>query len=120
MSATDNILISSAADEEHSLSKSKKLTRQEDHVSQVMSGITAGGDVRLDAGKDLSVASSRVTAGDEAYLVAGDNLQILALQDSDYSLYDKKKKGSFGKLKMKRDEVTDIKHIGSEIKLAAI
>jgi filamentous hemagglutinin len=116
MSATDNILISSAADEEHSLSKSKKLTRQEDHVSQVMSGITAGGDVRLDAGKDLSVASSRVTAGDEAYLVAGDNLQILALQDSDYSLYDKKKKGSFGKLKMKRDEVTDIKHIGSEIK----
>lgn len=116
MSATDNILISSAADEEHSLSKSKKLTRQEDHVSQVMSGITAGGDVRLDAGKDLSVASSRVTAGDEAYLVAGDNLHILALQDSDYSLYDKKKKGSFGKLKMKRDEVTDIKHIGSEIK----
>ncbi|WP_085698324.1 filamentous hemagglutinin N-terminal domain-containing protein [Pseudomonas sp. B26(2017)] len=114
--ATGDLLITSAADETHSLSKSKKLTVQEDHVSQVMSGISAGGDVRLDAGKDLSVVSSRVTAGDEAYLVAGDNLDILAAQDSDYSLYDKKKKGSFGSLKMKRDEVTDIKHVGSEIK----
>ncbi|UIN54182.1 DUF637 domain-containing protein [Pseudomonas kribbensis] len=114
--ATGDVVITSAADETHSLSKSKKLTVQEDHVSQVMSGISAGGDVRLDAGKDLSVISSRITAGDEAYLVAGDNLDILAAQDSDYSLYDKKKKGSFGKLKLKRDEVTDIKHVGSEIK----
>ncbi|MFI8223162.1 filamentous hemagglutinin N-terminal domain-containing protein [Pseudomonas sp. NPDC085632] len=116
MKAAENMVITSAADEEHSLSKNKKVTRQEDHVSQVMSGITAGGDVRLDAGKDLSVISSRVTAGDEAYLVAGDNLQILALQDTDYSLYDKKKKGSFGKLKMQHDEVTDNKYVGSEIK----
>ncbi|WP_192551887.1 filamentous hemagglutinin N-terminal domain-containing protein [Pseudomonas sp. IzPS59] len=113
--ATGDLLITSAADETHSLSKSKKLTVQEDHVSQVMSGISAGGDVRLDAGKDLSVVSSRVTAGDEAYLVAGNNLEILAKQDSDYSLYDMKKKGSFGSLKTKRDEVTNITHVGSEI-----
>ncbi|QAY92217.1 filamentous hemagglutinin N-terminal domain-containing protein [Pseudomonas sp. ACM7] len=115
MSATDNLIISSAADEEHSLSKSKKLTRQEDHVSQVMSGITAGGDVALGAGQNLAVVSSRITAGDEAYLVAGDSLDILAAQDTDYSLYDKKKKGSFGSKKTKRDEVTDVKNIGSEI-----
>ncbi|CAI8822197.1 filamentous hemagglutinin [Pseudomonas sp. IT-P2] len=113
--ATGDLVITSAADETHSLSKSKKLTVQEDHVSQVMSGISAGGDVRLDAGKDLSVVSSRVTAGDEAYLVAGNNLEILAKQDSDYSLYDMKKKGSFGSLKTKRDEVTNITHVGSEI-----
>ncbi|MBC8999895.1 DUF637 domain-containing protein [Pseudomonas sp. N40(2020)] len=116
MKATENLVITSAADEEHSNSKNKKETWQEDHVSQVMSGITAGGDVRLDAGKDLSLISSRVTAGDEAYLVAGDNLQILALQDTDYSLYDMKKKGGFGKLKMQHDEVTDNKYVGSEIK----
>ncbi|EJM15810.1 hemagluttinin repeat protein, partial [Pseudomonas sp. GM18] len=115
MTAVDNLTISSAADEEHSLSKSKKLTVQEDHVSQVMSGVTAGGNVKLDAGKDLAVISSRITAGDEAYLVAGDNLDILAAQDSDYSLYDMKKKGSFGAKKTKRDEVTDVKNIGSEI-----
>ncbi len=57
-----------------------------------MSGITAGGDVALSAGDNLAVVSSGITAGDEAYLVAGDNLDILAAQDSDYSLYDKKKK----------------------------
>ncbi|MBB2885590.1 filamentous hemagglutinin [Pseudomonas umsongensis] len=115
MSAVDNLTISSAADEEHSLSKSKKLTVQEDHVSQVMSGVTAGGNVKLDAGKDLAVISSRITAGDEAYLVAGDKLDLLAAKDSDYSLYDMKKKGSFGAKKTQRDEVTDVKYIGSEI-----
>ncbi|WP_204125676.1 DUF637 domain-containing protein, partial [Pseudomonas sp. 008] len=113
--AVDNLTISSAADEEHSLSKSKKLTVQEDHVSQVMSGVTAGGNVKLDAGKDLAVISSRISAGDEAYLVAGDKLDLLAAKDSDYSLYDMKKKGSFGAKKTKRDEVTDVKYIGSEI-----
>ncbi|MFJ2479606.1 filamentous hemagglutinin N-terminal domain-containing protein [Pseudomonas sp. NPDC087598] len=116
MKATENLVITSAADEEHSKSRNKKEKRQEDHVSQVMSGITAGGDVKLDAGKDLSVISSRVTAGDEAYLVAGDRLELLAAQDTDYSLYDMKKKGSFGKLKMQHDEVTDTKYVGTEIK----
>jgi filamentous hemagglutinin len=116
MKAAENLVISSAADEEHSKSKNKKEKRQEDHVTQVMSGITAGGDVKLDAGKDLSVISSRVTAGDEAYLVAGDRLELLAAQDTDYSLYDMKKKGSFGKLKMQHNEVTDTKYVGSEIK----
>ncbi|UST72334.1 filamentous hemagglutinin N-terminal domain-containing protein [Pseudomonas siliginis] len=115
MSATENLIISSAADEEHSLSKSKKLTVQEDHVSQVMSGVTAGGSVALGAGEDLTVVSSRIKAGDEAYLVAGNNLNILAAQDSDYSLYDKKKKGSFGSSKTKRDEVTKVNNIGSVI-----
>ncbi|KKY50275.1 hypothetical protein AAY86_23670 [Pseudomonas amygdali pv. tabaci str. ATCC 11528] len=115
MAATENLTISSAADEEHSLSKSKKLTRQEDHVSQVAADIEAGGSVALQAGQNLSVISSRITAGKEAYLVAGENLDILAAQDSDYSLYDKKKKGSFGAKKTKRDEITDVKNIGSEI-----
>ncbi|WP_236477825.1 hemagglutinin repeat-containing protein, partial [Pseudomonas syringae] len=115
MAATENLTISSAADEEHSLSKSKKLTRQEDHVSQVSSDLDAGGSVALRAGQNLAVISSRITAGKEAYLVAGENLDILAAQDSDYSLYDKKKKGSFGAKKTKRDEITDVKNIGSEI-----
>ncbi|WP_332874270.1 DUF637 domain-containing protein [Pseudomonas syringae] len=115
MAATENLTISSAADEEHSLSKSKKLTRQEDHVSQVSSDLDAGGSVALQAGQNLAVISSRITAGKEAYLVAGENLDILAAQDSDYSLYDKKKKGSFGAKKTKRDEITDVKNVGSEI-----
>jgi len=115
MAATENVTISSAADEEHFLYKSKKLTVQEDHVSQIKSEITAGGNVDLDAGKNLTMISSRITAGDEAYLAAGNNLQLLAAQDSDYSLYDEKKKGSWGSKKTQRDEVTDVKNIGSEI-----
>ncbi|MGE1075552.1 filamentous hemagglutinin N-terminal domain-containing protein [Pseudomonas fragariae (ex Marin et al. 2024)] len=115
MAATENLTISSAADEEHSLSKSKKLTRQEDHVSQVSSDLDAGGSVALQAGQNLAVISSRITAGKEAYLVAGENLDILAAQDSDYSLYDKKKRGSFGAKNFKRDEVTDTRNISSEI-----
>ncbi|WP_260955547.1 two-partner secretion domain-containing protein [Pseudomonas citri] len=115
MTATENVTISSAADEQHFLYKSKKLTVQEDHVSQVKSEITAGGTVDLNAKKNLTMVSSRITAGDEAYLAAGEKLQLLAAQNSDYSLFDEKKKGSWGSKKTQRDEVTDVKNIGSEI-----
>jgi filamentous hemagglutinin len=115
MAATEDVTISSAADEEHSYSKSKKVKRQEDHVSQVQTEITAGGSVAVSAGQNLAVTSSRIAANDEAYLAAGNKLEVLAAQDNDYSLYDMKKKGSFGAKKTKHDEVTDVKNIGSEI-----
>lgn len=41
---------------------------------------------------------------------------MLAAQDSSYSLYDMKKKGNWGSKKTQRDEVTDVKNVGSEIK----
>ncbi|MBF7145014.1 hypothetical protein HBH25_22535 [Pseudomonas sp. hsmgli-8] len=116
LSATEDLSISSAADEQHSYSKSKKVTRQEDHVSQVASTITSGSSVALSAGQDLTVTSSRIEAANEAYLVAGGKLALLAAEDSDYSLYDKKKKGHFGAKKTKHDEVTDVTNIGTEIK----
>ncbi|MCV4289115.1 DUF637 domain-containing protein [Pseudomonas capsici] len=115
MAATENMTISSAADETHSLLKSKKLTVQTDHVKQVSADLNAGGSIALNAGQDLAVISSRITAGENANLSAGENLSLLAAQDSDYYLYDKKKKGSFGAKKTKRDEVTDIRNVGSEI-----
>ncbi|RMR58727.1 DUF637 domain-containing protein, partial [Pseudomonas cichorii] len=115
MAATENMTISSAADETHSLSRSKKLTVQTDHVKQVSADLNAGGSIVLNAGQDLAVISSRIAAGENANLSAGENLSILAAQDSDYYLYDKKSKGSWGKKKTKRDEVTDIRNVGSEI-----
>jgi len=115
MAATEDVTISSAADEEHSYSKSKKVKRQEDHVSQVQTEITAGGSVAVSAGQDLTLISSRITAGDEAYLAAGDKLGVFAAQDNDYSLYDMKKKGSFGAKKTKHDEVTQVTNVSSEI-----
>ncbi|WP_064121006.1 DNA/RNA non-specific endonuclease, partial [Pseudomonas fluorescens] len=113
--ATENLFVTSAADESHTYSKIRKTTRQEDHVDQIASTITTGGDLTMNSGADMTLVSSRIKAGDEAYLVAGGNLQLLAEQDSDYSLYDMKKKGSFGTGKTKRDEVTDVKHVGTEI-----
>jgi filamentous hemagglutinin len=116
LDAGNDLTIASSADEEHRYSKTKSVTEQEDHVHQNGSGVKAGGDVTLKAGNDLTLISSDVEAGGEAYLSAGNKLALLAAQDSDYSLYDMKKKGSFGSEKTQHDEVTDIKNIGSLIK----
>ncbi|MDD0976811.1 filamentous hemagglutinin N-terminal domain-containing protein, partial [Pseudomonas fontis] len=113
--ALNDLTLASAANEDHFYSKTKKVTRQEDHIRQLATQLTAGGNIDLAAGNDLALVSSRITAGDEAYLVAGDKLELLAAQDSDYSLYDMKKKGSWGKKKTQRDEVTDVRNVGSEI-----
>ncbi|WP_245222849.1 DUF637 domain-containing protein, partial [Pseudomonas gingeri] len=116
MTAAENLTLAAAANEGHSYSKTKTLTMQEDHVSQVATTVSAGGDVKLNAGKDMTLISSKIGAGDEAYLVAGGKLELLAAQDTDYSLLDMKKKGGFGNLKTRRDEVTEIVNVGSEIK----
>ncbi len=71
--------------------------------------------MKLSAGQNMAVIASRINAGDEAYLVAGDRLDILAAQDTDYSLLDKKKKGGFGAKETQHDEVTKNIYIGSEI-----
>ncbi|MGH8386397.1 MAG: filamentous hemagglutinin N-terminal domain-containing protein [Pseudomonas sp.] len=115
LAAQADVTIASGADESHSYYQYKKVTKQEDHVKQVASTLTAGGDVVVSAGNDLALISSRITAGGEAYLVAGNNIELLAAQDTDYSLYDKKKKGSFGQKESRRDEVTQVTHVGSEI-----
>ncbi|WP_242167575.1 MULTISPECIES: filamentous hemagglutinin N-terminal domain-containing protein [unclassified Pseudomonas] len=116
MAAREDMNIASAANEDHLLAKSKKKTVQEDHVSQVGTTISAGGDVILSAGQNMALISSRVSAGDEAYLVAGERLDVLAAQNSDYSLYDYKKKGSWGSKKTQHDEVTKVVNVGSEVK----
>lgn len=115
LSAGNDVLIASAANESHYLSKSKKVIRQKDQVRQQSSEILAGGDVAISASNDLLLSASKVQAGDEAYLVAGENLALLSAEDYDYSLYQKKSKGSFGRKSFRRDEVTDVKAVGSEI-----
>ncbi|MDR2307115.1 MAG: filamentous hemagglutinin N-terminal domain-containing protein [Paucimonas sp.] len=115
MSAVAGLSLIAAANEQHSAVNTKKLKAREDHVQQVSTTVKAGGDVALVAGQDLAMSASRVEAGDEAYLVAGGRLGLLAAEDSDYSLYDKKKKGSFGSKKTQRDEVTKVIQVGSEV-----
>ncbi|UZE21568.1 filamentous hemagglutinin N-terminal domain-containing protein [Pseudomonas sp. B21-056] len=113
--AGENLTVASAADESHSYSKSKKVTIQEDHVKQISSVVSAGQDVTFNAGKDMALISSRINAGNEAYLAAVGQLDVLAAQDTDYSLYDKKKKGSWGRKQTRHDEVTKTINLGTQI-----
>lgn len=94
MSAVGDLTLASAADEQHSYGKTKKVTSQEDHVQQVSTTVTAGGNVALSANQDLLVSASRVSAGKEAYLYAGNDLDLNAAQNSDYSYYRKTKTSS--------------------------
>jgi len=114
MSATENLVISSAADEEHSRSANKKMSRQDDEVRQVSATVTAGSTVMLNSGKDLDLIASRVSAGNEAYLTAGANLTLQSAEDSDYSFYTKTKKSSSGK-KSQIDETASTTNIASSV-----
>jgi len=115
MTAKDSMTLASAANEQHWASKTGTTKSEEDRVHQQATTVTAGGDVMLKSGQDMTLISSKVKSGDEAYLVAGGELNLLAEQDSEHSLYDMKKKGGFGNLQTQRDEVTRTTHIGSEI-----
>ncbi|MCZ9683150.1 DUF637 domain-containing protein, partial [Pseudomonas aeruginosa] len=114
LSAGRDVTLAAAANEEHAYSKTKKVTYQEDKVAQQGTRVDAGGDLAINAGQDLRLIASQASAGDEAYLVAGDKLELLAANDSNYYLYDKKK-GDFGRKETRRDEVTDVKAVGSQI-----
>ncbi|MFY1664552.1 hemagglutinin repeat-containing protein [Pseudomonas sp. Pseu.R1] len=97
MAATGDLTLNSATDEDHSYSKSKKVTAQNDHVSQVSSTLTAGGDIALKAGNDLGIIASNVKATGDVSLDAGQDVYVTSAQNEDYSYYKKKKKGSFGR-----------------------
>ncbi|HEJ6403203.1 TPA: filamentous hemagglutinin N-terminal domain-containing protein [Pseudomonas aeruginosa] len=117
--AGNDVTIASAANEassEYRYKRSdKKINKEDSTVQQQASVIEAGGDLDITADNNLIVSASQLKAGDEAYLYAGDQLALLSAEDSDYSLYDMKKKGSWGSKEARRDEVTDVRNIGSTI-----
>ncbi|WP_177344697.1 hemagglutinin repeat-containing protein, partial [Pseudomonas sp. HMSC75E02] len=119
LGAGRDVTLASAANEEHSQTKykggGKKVEQQDDQVRQQGASLSAGGDVVVSAGQNLTLVASQISAGNEAYLVAGDKLELLAGYDSDYALYSEEKKGGFGSKKTQRDEVTDVKAVGSQI-----
>ena len=119
LGAGRDVTLASAANEEHSQTKykggGKKVEQQDDQVRQQGTSLSAGGDVVVSAGQNLTLVASQISAGNEAYLVAGDKLELLAGYDSDYALYSEEKKGGFGSKKTQRDEVTDVKAVGSQI-----
>ena len=93
----------------------KKVNKEDSRVRQQAAVIEAGGDLDVVAGGNLVLSASRLKAGQEAYFYAGEQLALTASTNSDYHLYDYKKKGSWGSKKTKRDEVTDVRNVGSSI-----
>ncbi|MFP6862235.1 DUF637 domain-containing protein [Pseudomonas sp.] len=96
-------------------SKSKKVKEENSSVRQQGVEIDAGGDLLLSTEANLTLAASKLKAGGEAYLYAGEQINLLAAQNSDYSLYDMKKKGGWGSKKTQRDEITTVRNVGSNI-----
>ncbi|QAX84764.1 filamentous hemagglutinin [Pseudomonas sp. DTU12.3] len=117
--AKRDIFMSSAGDENnvetHSKDGKKRVHEEDNHTVQKAAEFIAGGDVKTTSGRDTTLVASKISAGNEAYVYAGNDLNLLAAQNKDYTLYDMKEKGGFGAKKMKRDEVTQITHVGSEI-----
>ncbi|MGH8352192.1 MAG: hemagglutinin repeat-containing protein [Pseudomonas sp.] len=106
LTAGEDVTLAAAANEDHFLSKSKKVTRQTDHIEQQATEISAGSDVSIAADGNLALIASKVAAGGEAYLVAGEQLSLLAAENLDHSYYFKKKKGSFGRSSSKMSAST--------------
>ncbi|WP_446749810.1 hemagglutinin repeat-containing protein, partial [Stutzerimonas nitrititolerans] len=119
LAAGENLTIASAANESHyehhRKSGGKKVDIIRDNVTQQSAELVAGGNFTAISGADTTIVSSTISAGNEAYLYAGGDLNLLAAQNSDYSLYDMKSKGSWGSKKTQRDEVTTVRNIGSTL-----
>lgn len=117
--AGESLTIASAANESHyehhRKSGGKKVDIVRDSVKQQSAELVAGGNFTAISGADTTIVSSSISAGNEAFLYAGGDLNLLATQNTEYSLYDMKSKGSWGSKKTQRDEVTTVRNIGSTI-----
>ena len=115
LDAGQDVTLAAAANESHSYSKSKKVTRSADLVLQQASSVQAGRDISIDAGKDLTVVASHVKAGNDIALDAQQDINILSAKNESASFYSKKSKGSFGRSKSEQKEKYDSTNIASVI-----
>jgi filamentous hemagglutinin len=115
IAAKGELTLTSAADEDHTYGKTKKVTTREDQINQVSTTLTAGGDIALKAGNDLAVIASAVKAGKDVSLDAGRDVYVTSAQNEDYSYYKKKKKGSFGRSSTRETESYDSTNVASVI-----
>ncbi|WP_421557163.1 DUF637 domain-containing protein [Pseudomonas canadensis] len=96
----------------------KRIKTADEQTTQVASVLTAGGNFVSRAERDTTIVASKISAGNEAYLYSGDKLSVLAAQNSTHTLYDMKENGGWGANKAKRDEVTQVTNVGTEIRTA--
>ncbi|MDP4572233.1 hemagglutinin repeat-containing protein [Pseudomonas sp. LPH60] len=104
LAAARDVSIEAAANESHRASKSKKVTSSNDQVRQQASSVTAGGDLSIKAGQDLTLVASQVKGEQNVALDATRDLNLLSAKDESASFYSKKSKGSFGRSSSKQQE----------------
>jgi hypothetical protein len=61
------------------------------------------------------LTASRLQAGNEASLLAGGDIELLTAQEHGYSLYESRRRGTFGGSRTQRDEVSHTRAIGSQV-----
>ncbi len=115
LNAGGDVLLTSAANEDHFYSRSKKVTRSTDKIVQQSSVVQAGRDIAIAAGEDLTLVASQVKAGNNVALDAEQDINILSAKDESASFYSKKKKGSFGRSSSKQQESYHSTNIASVI-----
>lgn len=96
LSAGRDVTLAAAANEEHSFATGKKVTAKNDRVEHQSTVVSAGGDLSVQGGNDVTFVASQAKASNEAYLYAGNDLNLLAAHDESYSYYSKKKKARSG------------------------
>jgi filamentous hemagglutinin len=120
LNAGRDITVVSATDlhsvETRSKNGHKRVTERDDRQTQVGSLLSAGHDFNSTAVGDTTLIASHIEAGNDAHLDSGGRISLLAGQNSTSTLYDRQDKGGWGAEKSKRDEVTDVIHVGSGIK----
>ncbi|MFT6635712.1 MAG: filamentous hemagglutinin family protein [Alcanivorax sp.] len=109
LGAGNDLLIASAANSDsydfrvrHDGETSHNIQRS---VRQQGSSVTAGGDVVMESGNDLTAIASRLEAGEDLSLMGKGDISILAAQNSDYRYSYEEDDSSFG-----RSKTTTIEH----------
>ncbi|WP_207240046.1 hemagglutinin repeat-containing protein, partial [Pseudomonas sp. GW456-L15] len=86
-----------------------------DQVRQQASSVTAGGDLSIKAGQDVTLVASRVKGGQNVALDAARDLNVLSAKDETASFMSKKGKGSFGQSSSKQQESYHSTNIASVV-----
>ena len=123
LSAGNDLLVASAANSDsydfrvrHNGETSHNIQRS---VRQQGSSVTAGGDVVMESGNDLTVIASRLEAGEDLSLMGKGDISILAAEDTNYRYSYEEDDGSFGRSKTTTVENETKNAIGSVLNAGA-
>jgi filamentous hemagglutinin len=115
LTAGNNILLTSAANESDFVSRSKKRAQETHSITQQSTVLNSGRDIAIHAGNDLGIIASRIKADENISLNAEQDILVASAKDESSSYYYKKKKGSFGRSKTTQSESYDSTNVASVI-----